>query len=170
MSSKIFIYTLLAAVVVMGGATILYRISPPRDPEVLTINNDGQISGEYKLQDIIALDESFKCEFKKSDSDSEVSGAIIIAPGAKVRGDFVINTKAAPAPFESHFIMRGGYIYTWTSLLKVGFIAPAVREFSRDQTSVIATNEKIFYNCARSMSAPGDFEVPADVTFSNASR
>ncbi len=169
MSSKIFIYTLIIAAVVIGGSILLDRFPPPENPVGLVISSDGKISGEYSLKDIIALDEPFKCEFEKKEGDSRVKGTISIAPGAKVRGDFIISSNAVSLPFESHFIMRGGYIYTWTSLLNAGFIAPASAGLS-SQAGLVAVDKKIKYDCSRFQLKQGIFEVPADITFTNAKR
>ena len=166
MNSKVFIYTLVVAVVVIGGWVLFNKPSSLKDAVGLVIK-DAKISGEYALKNIIALDESFKCQFEKEDGDLKVTGIISMAPGAKVRGDFNIISSANSASFETHFIMRAGLIYTWTSLLDAGFIAPATLD-SSGQAGVVAMDEKIKYDCERFTPTQGEFELPADITFTNA--
>jgi hypothetical protein len=164
---KTFIYTLIAAVVIIGGWLAIKASSKPADSNTIIISENGDIAGEYTLADIIAIDESYTCEFIKSDSDSEVKGNIYIAPGAKVRGDFEIDSEATEEPFESHFIMRGGYIYTWTSLLNVGFIAPVTEASTSPQGGGVSFEEKLAYKCLRVTLEHNMFEIPADITFRN---
>jgi hypothetical protein len=166
---KTFIYTLIIAAVIIGGF-LVYKNNPPTDadsPNIIVIGRNGEIKGEYPLKDIIAIDMPYQCEFDREDNDSKVKGEIFIAPGAKVRGDFNITSTSISAPFDSHFIMIGGFTYSWTSLLNIGFRAPIAQSSSTEST-LMSVNEKIKYHCARWQADQSKFQIPADVNFKDA--
>lgn len=155
---KIFIYTLLLAVVVLGA---WLGFKKDDDSGITPISIDGKIDGEYSLSEIIALDESYKCEFEREDDESSVEGEIFTAPGPKVRGDFEIKSTAVESPFQSHFIIKSGVIYTWTSLLNVGFKSL----FVSTSTSVLNTDEKMKYECSQVPLDQTKFDLPSEIIF-----
>lgn len=165
---KTVLYTLIAAAVIIGVWLLVDKQPSQPDTALLEISGEGKLAGKYSLKEIIALDESFKCEFERSDGDSEVKGTLNIAPGSKVRGDFEIESEAVPEPFQSHFIMRGGNVYTWTSLLNVGFIAPVTEDDIDGQAGSVSLTEELDYSCERAMIDQALFQIPADITFTSA--
>lgn len=167
---KTLVYTLIVAVVVIGGWFIL-KNTPKQDsqggnpPNVIEVSKNGDINGEYALKDIISIDEPYLCKFEREDGDSKVSGEIFIAAGAKVRGNFKITSTATPTPFESSFIMNGGNIYSWTSLLNFGFKSPISENASSTDSSLASVNEKIKYDCSVWKPDQTKFELPAGIIF-----
>lgn len=166
---NIFIYTLIAAILIIGGYLVFFKKTPKVEPteftgRIIEKGRNGKISGEYPLRDIINLDEPYQCEFMRDDGENEVKGKISIAPGAKVRGDFDIKSPITKDPFQSHFIIQNNVIYTWTSLLNAGFKSPLSATTSAS-SNIAAIDEIIKYDCSPYTPDQTQFSLPADIIF-----
>lgn len=163
---KIFLYTLLIAAIALFGWGLIKESQIERKFEGIVLGREGRISGEYPLADIISIDEFYVCDFERSDRDSRVTGKIYIAPGPKVRGDFSVRSEASAEPFESHFILRDGAVYNWTSLVTLGF-KNQVTELKSVNIGVASLGDRLDYECERMETERTKFDLPGDIIFSN---
>jgi hypothetical protein len=126
------------------------------------MNQDGTISGDYTLKQIVGLDKDLSCELRRSDQSSSIVGAVVISQG-NARGDFDISTEAVDMPFASHFILQDDIIYTWTSLAKVGYKSAADRALP--QGGVVGLQDKAPYTCAPWNADLTRFQLPSGINF-----
>jgi len=131
---------------------------------------NGQLKGEYSLQDIINLKNPYECTFMKNDGASNLSGHVRIAE-SKVRADLDIEYRAQDGGnFASHFIMMDGLSYIWTSLQSVGYKAKIAessgkRSSPADQAQILGLDDKMDYNCAPWNADLNAFKLPQGITF-----
>ncbi len=149
--------------------------------EGVIINADGTVSGNYSIKQIVELNTPYECSFNKSDPTSQVSGIFRMIDG-NLRGDFDIDIQAdqtgfgdaSPdqrAFFASHFILKDGYTYTWTSLQNIGYkskMADKVsdRSSTKVQAQIVGFEDKLAYNCHPWNAVLNVFDLPTGITFS----
>ncbi len=156
---------LIAAVVIAFG--LFYVFGKGGTP---VANQEGVIQGEYTLQDIIDKKEPYECTFVKNDGASNISGAIKVGDD-KVRADFDITLQAQDGgSFASHFIMKDGTNYVWTSIQPVGYKAMIVNNSDTnasaiEQAQIVGLKDKIDYTCKPWNANLTVFETPSGVTF-----
>ena len=121
------------------------------------------LDGSYSIKEILAMNKNMECEFNKMDETSNVSGTVIISEG-RVRGDFDVKAEVESAPqnFQSHFIVRDGITYIWTSLVNMGY-----KTEIEPKDSIVGTEDKLDYKCESWEEKEGTFSIPRDITFTS---
>lgn len=178
MKSTIFILILLAV-----GA-VYFFLSEKDTPTInlgegVLIMADGKITGNYAIRDILELEVPYECTFNKVDTMSQVSGLVRMAE-KKVRADFdiQINPQATNfgdsgtdqrAFFASHFILKEGINYIWTSLQNTGYKSKitdsAEGSSKKDQAQIIGIEDKVAFDCKPWNAVLNAFDLPSGINF-----
>lgn len=149
--------------------------------EGVIVAQDGTIAGEYSIKQIFELGLPYECSFLQNDSFTQISGLFRMAEGG-LRGDFDINiqsdktsfgdtTPDQRAFFASHFIVKDGLAYTWTSLQSnFGYKSPVVdsinnRSSVQAQAQIVGLEDKLSYNCKPWNAVLNVFDLPSGITF-----
>lgn len=166
MKNKTTIWLIIIALAALGLFVYFY-VGAPEKP---VVGEDGRLSGNYSLRQIMSLDEPYVCTFEKSDETSRIVG-VFRTDGDNVYGEFRIRTDLAEAEFNSFLLTRGNESYTWTSLQPLGYKSTAARSTSvnaapEDQAQIIGLEDTMPYECEPWQEADATvFEVPGWVNF-----
>lgn len=178
MKSTIFILILL------GVGAVYFFLSDRKMPSIdlnegVLIMADGKITGNYAIKDILELEVPYECNFNKTDTTAQVSGLVRMAEG-KVRADFdiQINPQATNfgdsgtdqrAFFASHFILKDGVNYIWTSLQNTGYKSnitdSAEGSSKKDQAQIIGIEDKVAFDCKPWNAVLNAFDLPTGIKF-----
>jgi hypothetical protein len=148
---------LIAVIIVAIIAIVVWR-----GGSVPVVNEDGTLSGDYSVRDIIKVNQSLQCDLRNSDASSSITGSVVIAEG-KARGDFDITSEQLEAPFASHFILDGDTVYTWTSLANIGYKTGAGD--NEPQGGIVNVGDKAPYNCRAWNADLTRFQLPSGISF-----
>jgi len=160
---------IILLIIIAAGAVGYYVWKGSDTPPVFTTDEAGVIRGTFSIRDIMELDRSLSCNFRKNDEASSVVGSIIIF-GAMVRGDFDIESEILEAPIASHFIIKEDTSYFWTSLVNMGYKSPVVEHSSTgdsptEQSAIIGLEDEAEYLCYPWNADLTRFNLPSGVTF-----
>lgn len=177
--------TILILVILAIGALFLFANKKDGSlidlGEGVIINQDGSISGNYSIKQIVELNTPYECSFKKSDANAQVSGIFRMIDG-RLRGDFDIDIQSnktvfgdtSPdqrAFFASHFILKDGFTYTWTSLQNIGYKSEMTNNIdggssTLEQAQIVGFEDKVDYECKPWNAVLNVFDLPSGITFS----
>jgi hypothetical protein len=148
--------------------------------EGVLIMADGSIKGNYSIEDVLDVNTPYECNFNKTDEMSQVNGLVRIAEN-KVRADFdiQINPQATNfgdantdqrAFFASHFIIKEGITYTWTSLQNTGYKTPILTSSEAGaskeaQAQILGFKDKVPLECKPWNAVLNAFDLPTGINF-----
>jgi len=136
----------------------------------VNIADDGKLTGEYSIKDVLNLKQPYECTFMKDDGASTINGALRIAEG-KVRGDFDIKLSDKDGgSFASHLIIKDDVSYSWTSIQPIGWKTEVAKsaeggESQSDQAQLVGINDKAAYTCNPWNANLTVFDLPSGITF-----
>src|SRR5689334_2423250 len=114
MSKKIWILIIVVAII---GIIIAMKSGSSK----ITVSQNGELKGEYSLNDVIKTGKPYECTFLKTDGASNVTGHVTES-GGQARMDLDIEVRAQDGGnFASHSIMKDGLVYIWTSIQPIGY-------------------------------------------------
>jgi len=130
--------------------------------------NLGTSETAVSIKDLMDRKEPLTCTFAINRDGATVNGGIIVY-GKDVRGDFDI-TGTPVGNIASHFIVKDGVSYTWTSLANVGYKKAATESAggsasAEDQASIVGVNDKVDYTCTAWNADLTRFNLPSGITF-----
>lgn len=165
---KQIISWVVVAILAVGGFW-LYQYG--NKIEMPKVTENGEISGNYSIESIMALGQPYVCNFDKSDSTSRIVG-VIHTDGKNIYGEFRIKTDLVKNEFNSFLLVRDKQAYTWTSLAPMGYKSVVAKSANTnaspvEQSQIVGTRDKIEYQCKLWNKVESTFfEVPSFITFS----
>lgn len=165
MKNKTIIWLIIIALAALGLFAYFYAGGPERP----LVGEDGRVSGNYSLEQIMSLDEPYLCTFEKSDETSRIVGTLR-TDSDNVYGEFRIRTDLAEAEFNSFLLTRGNESYTWTSLQPIGYKSTVASSASTNaspeaQAQIVGLEDEMAYECEPWVADDTVFEVPTWVNF-----
>ena len=162
--NKTLMWVLIAGVVIAGLVYVLKG-----DKSELKENDtvqEEQTGKKMAFSEFIKQGGSYKCEVKQSTDDFENGGTVYLS-GGNVRGDF--DTIAEGVAIETHFLMRDGYTYNWSSALPnsgVKMLVPVDTE-TKVNAEVYSWNASQIgdYDCETWTGDESMFVVPTNIEF-----
>jgi len=161
---------LVLVLIIIIGAIFVYKNASKYD--LPTVDVDGNVSGNYSIENIIALNKPMRCTFNKTDGTSELSG-IFHTDGAHIYGEFRIRSTASDSNFSSFLIIKNGESYTWTDIVPLGYktkVAESAKTNAgaKEQSQLIGTEDKIQLECKPWQEVDTSiFEAPSWITFTS---
>lgn len=155
------------AILVVGGFWLYQYGNKLEMPKVA---ENGEISGSYSIESIMALGKPYACNFDKSDSTSRIVG-VIHTDGKNIYGEFRIKTDLVKNEFNSFLMVKDREAYTWTSLAPMGYKSVVAKSASTnaspaEQSQIVGTQDKMSYECKPWVKVDSSlFEPPAFITF-----
>jgi hypothetical protein len=135
-------------------------------------NMSGTSTGKnaVSIKELMARNEPLSCTFVRDQAGTRVNGSIVVY-NQDVRGDFDIEGGPSGS-FASHFIVKDGTSYIWTSLAPIGFKKPVAKTSGtsaspEDQASIVGINDKVDYSCTPWNADLTRFNLPSGITFSD---
>jgi hypothetical protein len=150
-----------------------------QDSESVTTTTDSNASGtpaqggkKMAFSRFVAQGGTYKCTVDQylENYSIKTSGTVYLDAG-KIRGSF--STTVAGQKIDAWTIVRDGFAYSWTSLVKTGYKTPVVNADTNASSSVsVSGNTYSFnldqigdYNCVDWKADGSVFLVPVDITF-----
>ena len=130
---------------------------------------DQQANGSTSLKELMTGSASQKCEFTTGEAGSTSQGTVYVANG-KMRGDFTVT--ASGKTMVSHMINDGQTFYTWMDGTNTGYKMTVQsmdqnQSMSTSQSGSVDPNAKYDYNCSAWTADSAQFNLPANITFTD---
>ncbi len=168
------LYTLIALIVVGGGAWYLMRgtvEAPTQDSDRAQTNevpaaasDEQNFSGS--MQELMARGGSWTCDVSSTAGGVTSSGTTYVANGM-VRSDFTSEIPQV-GNIESHMIVRDGLAYTWTSMMNQGFKFPISQAEGEAEVSAevaAQVSQDYDFSCSPWAVDVSRFALPSGITF-----
>lgn len=165
--SKTLIAVILAGAVIIGGYFFVKSNNPTGDVQNNEVGNT-QNGKKVAFSELVKQGGSYKCEVKLL-MNGEENGGTIYMSGDNLRSD--VSIAIAGKMMDSHFIMRDGYMYTWSSAApNMGIKIKSdtgVKTDSSVNTGTVAWNSEQVgdYDCAPWVPEQSKFTLPTGMTF-----
>lgn len=180
MTKNLIVYTVIGAVIVIGGGYFLLMSksasAPVSESEVqgtkTSVQSEDSVDDSLvSMRDLVAKGESVECAYDMDVQYSKSNGTVYIADG-KVRGNFNITvsmSQAGTQEFKAYMIAEGDTSYVWSSAMNQGFKIPIPENQPENAPqSGVDYNQKLNYTCKPWNKDSSFFVPPADITFSDA--
>jgi hypothetical protein len=166
---------LAAAVIVLGGGAYYYfggsAGSPASGSQEATSTaqaQDGKVSPTVhgSFSDLAKKNGTWKCTLESDTNGSASSGVVYVSDG-NVRGDFSTSVSGY-GTVESHMIVNGADVYTWSPLMPQGIKTKMTASGSSSTATSgggVDANTAYTYDCQPWQADASVFVVPANVTF-----
>lgn len=175
MNKNLLVGLVVGGVVVVGGGYYLMGAKTAQAPEeagaqtaettsVVESAQAGKFTGS--VADLAMRGGSWKCTVDASTAQSISAGVTYVSDG-KVRGDFTTNVQGYGS-VESHLIVDGDTVYTWSSAMPQGMKTKMVAQGAGGAATSgqgADANQAYAYDCQPWTADVSLFVPPATVTF-----
>lgn len=87
-----------------------------------TVSPKEESAFEGTMADLLERGGEYRCSFSHTQDGAHTNGVVYIDGDDRLRGDF--ESSSQYISFDSHMIVRDGFIYAWTSITPEGIKAP----------------------------------------------